>query len=335
MNKVMLANRDYETHMTDEGHQLQLGLQQAGWHLSGKGFDGLTDCREIIDKLKPEVVIVHDKRDWEPNKWAFRNDIGFENISALVDSVPVRLGVVKDAGSMVEYHRYFIHEIKATAILTYYHKDAVEAQAPWMASYPHVRTYHSVDADYIRARCLDPDKERKRGLVSGALSNIYPLRMMATKMCRNLGIDSIWHPGYNNDGTRTNDYLVKLSKYKVHIATSSRFHFSLRKIIESVAVGCIPITNLPAYDRLPAIDGALVRVPDDIHWHDLREVIDRAEASWDWNERMMWAEKCLGYYDYLQMGCRLDIGIEAHEFELESPSRHVHTINTGEGNYIP
>lgn len=310
--KVLLANKDYENHMTDEGQQLQLGLQGAGWHLSGKGFDDLTDCRDIVDKLKPEAVIVHDKRDWEPNLWAFRNDLGFTNISHLAGTVPVRLAVVKDAGSMVEYHKYFADEIKATALLTYYHQNAVEAQAPWMGSYNKIRTYHSVDSDFIRSRCLDNAMERRRGVVTGALSAIYPLRMMVTKVSTKIGIDSIYHPGYNNDGTRTADYLVKLSKYKVHIATASKFHFSLRKIIESVAVGCTPITNLPIWDVLPVIDGALMRVPDDIHWHDLKERIDQAEANWNWEERLWWARRCLDYYDYQQIGHRLDVMIQDH-----------------------
>lgn len=309
--KVLLANSDYRNHMTDEGHQLQMGLKEAGWYLSGKGFDGLTNCVDIIEKLHPKMVIVHDKRDWEPNKWAFREDLGFQNLSALVDSIPVRLAVIKDAGSMVEYHRYFASEIKATALLTYYHKNAVEAQAPWMARYPQIRTYHSVDSDYIRTRCLDPDVGRRRGIVTGALSAIYPLRMMATRVCRNLEVETLYHPGYNNEGTRTYDYLVKLSKFKVHIATASRFHFSLRKIIESVAVGCIPVTNLPAYDVLPVIDQALVRVPDDISWQDLKEVVDKSEKSWDWDERRWWAEKCLDRYNYIHTGRLLDSAIES------------------------
>jgi hypothetical protein len=35
MSKLVLANIDYRRHMTDEGEQLQAGLEAAGWILAG------------------------------------------------------------------------------------------------------------------------------------------------------------------------------------------------------------------------------------------------------------------------------------------------------------
>lgn len=313
MNKVMLANIDYLRHMTDEGNQLQQGMRQAGWHLSGKGFDGLQDCRHILSLRKPDVVFVHDRRDWDSRLMgSFRRDIAFTHLEAL-HGVPVRLGVVKDAGSMIEYHRRFAEDIKATALVTYYHEKSVNILAPWMSEYPKVRTYHSVDATFVRRHCVNyTPANRGRGLVSGALSFIYPLRWEIVRNKGIVGVHDLPHPGYHNHGVATHNYLRTLKDYKVHIATASSYHFSLRKIIESVACGATPVTNLPAYDVLPEIDGALVRVSDWINMRDLHEVVNEAERKWDPEERRMWAEKCLAFYDYRAIGARLDGLIQTH-----------------------
>jgi hypothetical protein len=58
-----------------------------------------------------------------------------------------------------------------------------------------------------------------------------------------------------------------------HVATASSYHFALRKIIESVACGCTPVTNLPAYDVLPEIDPVLVRIDDDATEAQIGEAI--------------------------------------------------------------
>jgi hypothetical protein len=316
MNKVMLANIDYLSHMTSEGNELQQGLKEAGWTLTGKGFDDLQDCRQIVDKYEPDIVVVHDRRDWDERLMgSFRRDIAFNHLEAL-HQVPVRIAVVKDAGSMVQYHKFFAEEIKATALLTYYHERSINMQAPWMGDYPQIRTYHSVDAQLIKnmSVCYTPES-RRRGIVTGALSQIYPLRWEIQKHCNYLNIHDLPHPGYHNRGHHTQMYLGTLASYKVHIATASLYHFALRKIIESVAMGCIPVTNLPNYDELPEIDGALLRVNDWVNMQDLRSVIDMAEEMWNLGpeeKRRFWVDRCLNFYDFRALGKRLNWEIEAH-----------------------
>ena len=59
MTKLVLANRDYLTHITDEGEQLQSGLAHAGWILAGYGYgDGCTDVSTLIARYKPSIVFV-------------------------------------------------------------------------------------------------------------------------------------------------------------------------------------------------------------------------------------------------------------------------------------
>src|SRR5262245_61160776 len=148
---IMLANCDYRTHMTDEGNQLQEGLRHANWQLCGKGFDGIQDVKALVRAYKPEIAIVHDKRDWDPRQfWAFRRDLGYINM-AEIHKVPNRLAVIKDAGSMVMYHQYFCEEIRATGVITYYHDRSIIPLSPFILNYPRYRTYHTVDADYVMA----------------------------------------------------------------------------------------------------------------------------------------------------------------------------------------
>jgi hypothetical protein len=114
------------------------------------------------------------------------------------------------------------------------------------------------------------------------------------------------HPGYGNRGSRTADYLRMLSGYKVHVATASKYGFALRKIIESVACGATPITDLPWYDELPLIDSGIVRVHGDITVEELAQVIDRAEEDWCTVDRRALAACARVRYDYRAEGARLD-----------------------------
>lgn len=298
---VLLGNVDYRRHMTNEGDQFQEGLRAAGWTVSGVGFDGLTDVPTILERYQPERVVVHDKRDWDPaSDIAFRKDIGFDRLSALKSWTGFKAVVVKDAASSIDYQRDFYREVRADAAICYYHEDSVRRFAPWMAVVPIVRTYHTLNsADYAAVRLDEP---RQMALVSGAVSKCYPLRQRAVQQARALGLAVLKHPGYGHAGAKTAAYLQQLARYKVHLATASAYGFSLRKIIESVAMGCTVVTDLPAYDVLPEIDGALVRVHPQMQTGQLRDVIREAAATWNADERTQWASKARTFYDYRAMG---------------------------------
>lgn len=310
MSKIFLSNRDYRNHLTDEGEQLQLGLEAAGWTLVGFGYgDGCRDVPTLLARHQPSAVLIADKRDWDPSSpGAFRKDIGFENLSHLQKHPELfKICVVKDAGGMQDYHRRFCEEVQASAILTYYHDRSVRPLNPWMMGYPTIRTYHSVDF-LLRYETVN----RKRAVVSGALSGVYPLRQMAVLNAGRLGLTILRHPGYSNRGSRTADYLKEISGYKVHVATASRFGFALRKIIESVLVGTTPVTDLPEYDVLPGIDKALVRISPNVSVAELKDAIDYAERTWDAEERRQYAEAAAKLYDFRATGKALDSAIAAH-----------------------
>jgi hypothetical protein len=319
--KLMLANRDYGpatagwgAHMTDEGYQLQAGLEAAGWTLAGAGYgDGCRYVPRLLDRHRPDAVLVADKRDWDPANrgGAFRTDIGFGELDALARHPEIfKLAVVKDAGSMVGYHADFCREIAADAVLTYYHDWSTLAAAPWLADYRRIRTYHSVDADLVGG--LDLTASRKRAVVSGARNpNVYPLRESVIVHAGRLGLDVLPHPGYSNRGNRTPEYLRRLSGYRLSVATASVYGFALRKIIEAVACGCTPVTNLPDYDVLPAIDDALVRVSDDASLEEIGDALAYADRQWELEERLYFVSRVLEFYGYRAMGERLDRDIAA------------------------
>lgn len=310
MSKIVLANVDYRQHMTSEGNELQLGLEAAGWTLVGFGYgDGCRDVPTLLDRYKPTAVLISDKRDWDPSSTgAFRKDIGFTNLGALSQHADIfKVCVVKDAGGQQDYHRRFCEEVQAGGIVTYYHDRSVRPLNPWMMGYPTIRTYHSVDG-MLRRETVN----RKRAVVSGALSGVYPLRQMAVLNAGRLGLAILRHPGYSNRGSRTADYLKEISGYKVHVATASRFGFALRKIIESVLVGTTPVTDLPEYDVLPGIDKALVRVSPTVSVAELRAAIDYAERTWNVDERRQYAEAAARLYDFRATGKALDSAIAAH-----------------------
>jgi len=315
--KVVLANIDYRRHLTDEGDQLQRGLEFAGWRLVGKGYDNLQDVRRILDRYKPEAVFVSDKRDFDPKSpGAFRKDVGFLHLGALAKAKDVfKVAVVKDAGSVPGYHHEFVEEIGADAIAVYYDENRVRGLNPWIGGRKLLRTYHSVDVGVCLSTqhwTLEEERRpRRRGVVSGALDRmVYPLRCRVVDAQGQLKIDHLHHPGYHNKGSGTPEFLKALSMYRVHVATASIYGFALRKIVESVAQGATPVTNLPAEDVLPEIDQALVRIPSDIAIEDLSRVIDEAELNWIYADRWEYAEAARNFYDFRAIGTRLDRLIE-------------------------
>jgi hypothetical protein len=304
VTSVLLANIDYQRHMTSEGDQFQEGLRAAGWTLCGVGYDGLTDVRDILARYRPARVVVHDPRDWDPESpIAFRRDVGFSGLEALRTWRGHVAVVVKDAATFLGYQQRWCETVGARAAIVYYHPTSVLRHARWLADVPLVRTYHTVDADAVPPVT---DAPRQRALVSGAVGQCYRLRQRVVADARHLGVSVLRHPGYGNFGSLTDIYLQTLATYKVSIATSSVFGFALRKIVEGVACGCTVITDLPDYDRLPGIDGALVRVPNGIHLRDLRHAIDAAEQAWTPAQAQRWAEVARVTYDYRAMGAALD-----------------------------
>lgn len=302
---VLLANVDYRRHMTNEGDQFQEGLRSAGWTLAGAGYDDLTDVPAILERYQPARVVVHDKRDWDPQSdIAFRKDIGFDRLSALECWPSFKAVVVKDAASSIEYQRAFYDEVGADASIVYYHPDSVRRFATWMNGKPLVRTYHTLNpADYAGVALDGP---RQGALVSGAVGKCYPLRQRVVRDARQLGVAVFKHPGYGNKGSRVRDYLEQLANFKVHVATASAYGFALRKIIESVAMGCTVVTDLPAYDVLPEIDEVLIRVSPTVTTPELRDVIAQALRDWTLEDRMRWAARARAFYDYQAMGVRLN-----------------------------
>lgn len=304
MTGIVLGNVDYRRHMTTEGDQFQEGLRAAGWPICGTGFDGYTDVPLILDRYRPDTIVIHDPRDWDPSSAiAFRKDLGFTRLSALRTAEAFKAIVVKDAASSLVYQARIFRQVGADAAITYYHARSIWKNADWLQHVPLIRTYHSLDADDLAAIPMGSD--RRAVVVSGALSKAYPLRQRVVRDSHVLGVDVIPHPGYSNKGARTPAYCRLLGGYKVSIATASMYGFALRKIIEGVAVGCTVITDLPAYDVLPAIDGALVRVPATINPPELASVIAAAVLSWDPLERALWAARARLFYDYRALGRRL------------------------------
>lgn len=313
--KLVLGNIDYIAHpgggmghVTNEGDQLQTGLVHVGWQIAGRGLSiDSIDVRQILDQLKPQVVFVQDYRDWDRNNrgGCFDPSVCFEGIEALADHSEIfKATVVKDAGSMIGYQHNFAKKINANAIVIYYHEQSVTGHSPWLNEYQLIRTYHSVDADVCRDICLT--NSRRKGLISGALNPyVYPLRQMVHDNAERLGLSVQGHPGYNNKGCHTNEYLRMLSTYRVHVATASTYGFALRKIIESVAMGCAPITDLPVYDVLPEIDEALVRVPQKCSLDTIAAAINKADREWDLNRAVHFSKLAQAWYDYRAIGQRL------------------------------
>lgn len=311
--RVLFGCETFERHMTDEGHQFQTGLEAAGYELWGRYFDNdETDVGHVLHTVRPAVAIMQDKREWDANNPAcFDKTISFENVSALsITDSTFRLTVVKDAHNDPEYHAAASREIGCHAWIVYYHPDIVCHLAPWVRREHVIRCYHTLNRRHLPDWV--PAKQRRDCLISGAMSReLYPFRYRIMRKADRYGIDRLHHPGYNARGAQTPRFLRTLANYKVSICTASRLGYSLRKLIESTAAGCIVITDLPPDDPLPAIDGNLVRVHPDIEMEDLRGLINRLVASYDEERQRHFAAAAVDFYCHLRRGRELAAAIEA------------------------
>lgn len=309
---LVLANIDYKTHTTDEGEQLQAGLQAAGWTLAGHGYgDGCCHVPTLLDRHQPQRIFVQDCRDWRSDsRGCFNPHVAFEEWAALrcrTQGVTL-FTVCKDAGTVIDFQRQFAADIHVDGIVCYYHPRSVCGVAPWLADHNLIRTYHTLNREVCEA--IPFDRPRRRCLVSGACSGtIYPLRRLVMDHCHQWVVDFWPHPGYSNQGSAVALYLKLLGGYRVHVACASRYGFALRKIIESVAMGATPVTDLPHYDRLPHIDGALARVRPGATADEVKHTIDTAEEAWNADERLKWALLARTHYDWRVVGRELSENI--------------------------
>lgn len=322
--RIMLAVETFKRHMTDEGWQLQLGLERAGYDLWGRFFPAgrdQTDVSAIIDQIHPDVAVIQDKREWDPSRpGCFDKRVGFTNFTKLVNSKNIfRLSVQKDLLFDRAYFCAAHHELQPHAVIHYYHPALIRWLAPWLWPAEEIapsliRTWHSLDPVAV-PRFDDGDPGARRpAVLSGALNaEVYPLRgriAAAIQDGRLPGIDLIPHPGYHAHGPHTPGYLRTLAGYRVAICTSSIMGFALRKLIEATACGCIVITDLPDGEAMPAIDGNLRRVSLDASIEQIAELVDRLAATWDPEVQRVWAAKAVGHYSYIEQGLRLARDIE-------------------------
>jgi len=322
--KIMLASETFARHMTNEGWQLQSGLEQAGYHLWGRYYpNDEVDVKTILDRTSPHTVIVQDKREWDPGRsGCFDKTVGFTHTSVLADRPDIfKVTICKDAHADPLYHEQAHDEIGCHASIIYYHPDIVLHLAPWLRKEVLIRTYHSLDVDELPHTF--PGKSSKDAVLSGALDpawtrpdfngGVYQLR---NRLARDVvkghcpHIDMLPHPGYHAKGSATPSFLETLSQYKVSICTASIFGYALRKIIESTACGNVVITDLPRKDVLPAIDGNLHRIPSG---STAREVADLARAlasDYDSDKQREWAMAARAFYWYPHLYATLSANID-------------------------
>lgn len=302
---ILFVLESFRRHMDNGRWLFQLGMEAAGYKSAGgelpkPGIDCL-DVQKVVEKYEPRIVVFWPRYEWHTGEWVgpeVTKAHQFVNWEYLLKRPDIlRVTVFHDAGSAREQQRRWHRDFQPHVYLTWYHDQSVLPFAPWVDGKT-VRTYHVVDADHC-----EPVVDRGGYCaVSGAyVPDVYPLRMRVAQaaMRQALGdTEYLPHPGYAQAGTHSDSYVRRLSCYRVAICTCSAYKFALRKIFEATAAGCRVITNLPEYDRLPEIDGNLIRVADDVSLAELRAIIDAAYDHWDLDTQRYFADRCVRRYDW-------------------------------------
>jgi hypothetical protein len=314
--KVAMVVESMARHMTDEGHQIGKGLEESGYVLAGHRctFDS-TDTVDICHSLKPETLLVQDKREWDLRPRDFREkNAAFRNVEYLKSRANIfKLTILKDAQQRPDYHMQSASEMGVHAWVIYYNSVIVSRLAQYTRPQHLIRTYHSVNPDLVPVFLPGSlERNRRKGcLLSGAIHPVYPLRTTLVKRKFLLpDTDILPHPGYHMRGCHTPSYLRTLSHYKVAICTSSMYGYALRKIIEATACGCMVVTDLPVDEVLPEIDGNLIRVPPSITATEMAKLLPRLYQMYDPDTQRAYSEKAKSWYDYRQIGARLSRDIE-------------------------
>ena len=321
MSKVFFGIGSFSQHMSSEGWQLQIGLQNAGYNLVGPKIDGCRNVRHYLEQTpQTHTVILQDKREWDINHAACldKNEM-YSEYTYLADRDDLfTLTVYKDAQNQTPYHLQSAKEIGCNALIIYYHPMSVTAVAPWVQDYKLIRTYHTINVDELPGEIIFNPKHKQKGcIVSGAISGHYPLRLVALnsiKAARHSKVSQLLyvpHPGYHARGFATPKYLGGLNHFRVALCCASRYQYALRKIIEATAVGCKVITDLAEYDRLPEIDDNLIRVPSHISAADLDAVVADAIQTWDGDTQRKFSDAAIAYYDHKNITQNLSANIEA------------------------
>jgi hypothetical protein len=312
--KIGLCVESMRDHMTDEGWVLFHQLQNVGWRLAGGPYKNsvldfpTVDCREILTH-KPSTILLQDKAEWdtEDRNFRFRDPSArFDNVGALAEAPGFRMVVRKDAHQKVAYNKEFSDQIQTHGWVVYYSPAIVCHLAPYIRPQHVVRTYHSVEPNNIPKFARD----REGVLFSGAMSTAYPLRQRMSTM-RLPNTTRLQHPGYHRNGCCTPEFLRTMVKHKVVIATSSRYGYTLRKMVEATACGCTVLTDLPMDEVLPHIDENLVRVHPD--WSEVRicNLLREMLATYDFDRQRHYAALAMAHYDWRVVGQRLSDDIEA------------------------
>jgi hypothetical protein len=307
MKNLLFALESFRRHMDNGRWLFQLGMERQGYVSVGRdmpspGIDS-TDVKAVVERFNPRVVIFWPRYEWDAKEWVgpeVKPEHYYRNWEYLLTRPDIlRVCVFHDAGSARQQQKKWHEAFQPHVYLTWYHADSVLPFAPHIRREQLCRTYHVLDSDNLP----DAEPRDKTCLISGAYTpDVYPLRTRAFQWAKEgklgPGVECVQHPGYKQAGTRSNDYVRTLAKYRVAVCTASAYRFSLRKLFEATAAGCRVVTNLPSYDLLPGIDDNLIRVPSDIGADELRGVIQNAAATWDLRQQQAFAAAAVRYYDW-------------------------------------
>jgi len=297
-------------HTTDEGWQIFNGLKHAGYALVGHGLPhNQTDVRSIIATMKPGVVVLQDKREWDVAPRDFRDhDAAFTKVNSLAGQPNIfKLTILKDSHQRPKYHAEAAKDMGCHAWIIYYHPAIVCHNAPYVRPEHLIRTYHSLDLKVVPAYA----PKRMNCLFSGAMSRAYPMRERIRDNLKSLPmVDYHKHPGYHRKGCETPAFLKLLNRYKVSICTSSIYGYALRKIVESTACGCRVITDLPTDEVMPSIDDNIVRIPPGIPIPTLAQLVQDLCNTYDPKIQQEYAHAAKEYYDYRRLAKKLLVDIE-------------------------
>jgi hypothetical protein len=314
----------------DSGRWLfQQGLEATGYLSAGGGLPSpgidCTDVAELIRRHNPPVVLFWPRYEWDAQEWGPGPEVTeadrFYNWGALLDRPDIlRVCVLHDAGSARARQRAWHQAISPHVYLTWYHPQAVTALCPHVAETACLRTYHVVDRDALPKTAVLGDRPGRIVLSGAHVRDIYPLRTRAVEAARRgelgVGVKVLRHPGYHQNGTTSTDFLLELTGHRVALCTASAYRFALRKIFEATAAGCRVVTDLPAWDHLPAIDDNLIRVRPDITTAELRDVLQHAADTYDLGRQACFSAFALSRYDWRRETARVADALDQRKAAL-------------------
>jgi hypothetical protein len=214
-----------------EAVQRRFGVKFKWW---GPGWEGYDQTKSVTENLL--------KLDWEPDVLWFYKAEGLIGVKEAPGVKLVCFNEANDPKTLKE-----IDEACADVVVFHHESD----MGRWDIPQKKVHQLHCVSPEFFEDISIE-DRQNDCMLTGAIAESIYPVRARFQNLIQNGDIPGLIrkHPGYRLAGRQacTEQYMAycaHLCRSKISLCCTSIYKYPLAKILESMAAGCLVVSDMP------------------------------------------------------------------------------------------